>query len=398
MTSPYEKLTFYSSPPEIRGTLLVLEELSIVSGIVIAFWITYGTRYITSEWAWRLPFLLQLFPAVVLGTGIMFLPFSPRWLVSKGRTEEALETLSTLRQLSSDDARIQKEWYDIRAEHLFQKETTVLRYPNLQNGKIGTRIKLELLSWIDCFKRGCWRRTHVGMGLMLWQQHTGINAVIYYSPILFKTMGLNYSMQLIMSGVLNITQLIGVISSLWTMDRFGRRPLLILGSLLMTVSHAVIAILVGKYSDNWPAHRGAGWTSVAFLLIYMFIFGASWGPVPWALPAEIFPSSLRSKGVALSTCSNWLNNFIIGLMTPPLVQNTGFGAYIYFAACCLLSLVWTQIFVPETRGRTLEQMDYVFKDMVSEHEERRRQAIENDLFHGIDHDIRKRNRITSQQS
>ena len=191
-------------------------------------------------------------------------------------------------------------------------------------------------------------------------------------------MGLNYSLQLIMSGVLNVTQLVGVITSLWTMDRFGRRPLLLWGSFFMTLSHLIIAILVGKFSNNWPVHRTAGWVSVAFLLFYMLSFGASWGPVsplplmfafpcrdtvwkvaldakrlspharladrflppgfeprtltpnfeqvPWAMPSEIFPSSLRAKGVALATCSNWLNNFIIGLITPPLVINTGFGA------------------------------------------------------------------------
>jgi MFS family permease len=141
-------------------------------------------------------------------------------------------------------------------------------------------------------------------------------------------MGLDYSMQLIMSGVLNICQLIGVASSIWTMDSFGRRPILLGGSVMMFIAHLIIAILVGKFSSNWPAHRSEGWASVALLLIYMVSFGASWGPVPWAMPAEIFPSSLRAKGVALSTCSNWLNNFIIGLITPPLVENTGYGKHL----------------------------------------------------------------------
>lgn len=98
------------------------------------------------------------------------------------------------------------------------------------------------------------------------------------------------------------------------------------------------------------------------------------------MPSEIFPSSLRAKGVALATCSNWLNNFIIGLITPPLVQNTGFGAYTFFAVFCLLSLVWTFFFVPETRGRTLEAMDHVFNDTNSEQEEARRKAIEEELM------------------
>lgn len=122
-------------------------------------------------------------------------------------------------------------------------------------------------------------------------------------------MGLDHNMQLIMSGVLNVIQLIGVSSSLWTLDRFGRRKILLWGSVGMFISHFIIAILVGKFSSNWPAHKAEGWTSVVFLLFYMLAFGASWGPVPWAMPSEIFPSSLRAKGVSISTCSSkWFSS------------------------------------------------------------------------------------------
>lgn len=98
-------------------------------------------------------------------------------------------------------------------------------------------------------------------------------------------MGLDTSMQLIMSGVLNVIQLVGVTTSIWTMDVVGRRKLLIGGAALMALSHIIIAILVGLFSSDWPAHKAEGWTSVAFLLFYMFSFGATWGPIPWALPS-----------------------------------------------------------------------------------------------------------------
>ncbi|KAK4549124.1 hypothetical protein LTR36_007581 [Oleoguttula mirabilis] len=367
------------SPPEIRGTLLVLEEFSIVTGIVIAFWITYGTQYVASEWAWRLPFLLQIIPGLVLGVGITFLPFSPRWLAFKGRDQEALHSLAKLRSLPATDHRVQLEWFEIRSEAAFHKEITAEKHPHLQDGTNRSRFKLELAAWADLFKNGCWRRTHVGVGIMCWQQFIGINALIYYSPTLFQTMGLGHSMQLIMSGVLNICQLIGVSTSIWSMDVFGRRPLLLFGSTMMFLSHIIIAVLVGKFSYDWPGHRTEGWASVTMLLVYMISFGASWGPVPWALPSEIFPSSLRAKGVALSTCANWFANFVIGLATPPLVESTGYGAYVFFAVSCLLSLLWTWFFVPETKGRTLEQMDQVFNDMSSEAEEERRERIERDI-------------------
>ncbi|TEA16375.1 putative glucose transporter rco-3 [Colletotrichum sidae] len=334
------------SPPEIRGSLLVFEQLSIVFGIVVAFWITYSTKDIPNHWSWQLPFLLQILPGLLLGFGAIFLPYSPRWLASKGRETEALANLAKLRTLPDTDPRVRREWMEIIAESRFQTSVLAERHPGLV-GKPGmsSNLKLEVAAWSDCFKPGCWKRTQVGAGLML-----------------FQTMGLDHNMQLIMSGVLNCVQLIGVVPSLWTMDRWGRRWILLFGSLGMFICHTIIAALVGVYSHDWPSYPTQGWISVAFLLVYMWVFGFTWGPVPWSMPAEVFPSSLRAKGVAISTCSNWINNFIIGLVTPPLVQNTGYGAYIFFAVFCLLSLIWTWFCVPETMGKTLEQMDEVFGD------------------------------------
>jgi sugar porter (SP) family MFS transporter len=326
------------APPEIRGALLVLQEFSIVFGIVIAFWITYGTRYMSTEWSWRLPFLIQMIPGIILGIGIMFLPYSPRWLASKGHDQEALQVLSQLRRLPESDSRVFQEWCEIRAEAAFTKEVNVEKHPQFQENTRANRIKLEIAAWGDCFRHGCWRRTVVGVGIMFFQQfvsscisqlmrntltvsQVGINALIYYSPSLFKTLGQNYEMQLLLSGIINCTQLVGVVTSLWTMDRFGRRPLLLWGAALMFIAHLIIAVLVGKFGHAWTDYETEGWVAVGFLFFYMFSFGATWGPVPWAMPSEIFPSSLRAKGVALSTCSNWLNNFII-------------VSYIFHPVCC----------------------------------------------------------------
>lgn len=158
------------SPPEIRGTLLVLEELSIVFGIVVSFWITYGTQYINSDWSWQLPFLLQMVPGLFLGFGAIFLPFSPRWLASKGREQDALHNLARLRCLPPSDSKVQREWLEIITESKFQQGILAERHPTLVNGGTVEKLKLEVVAWGDCFKKGCWRRTHVGAGLMFFQQ------------------------------------------------------------------------------------------------------------------------------------------------------------------------------------------------------------------------------------
>lgn len=158
------------SPPEIRGTLLVPEELSIVVGIVISFWITYGTQYIDSHWSWQLPFALQIIPGLILGISTIFLPFSPRWLASKGREEEALVELAKLRRLPATDSKVQREWLDIITESRFQIASMAQRHPGLANDNTLNKLKLEVASWVDCVRPGCWRRTLVGAGLMFFQQ------------------------------------------------------------------------------------------------------------------------------------------------------------------------------------------------------------------------------------
>ena len=282
------------SPREVRGALLVLEELSIVTGIVVAFGISYASRSIAGEWAWRLPFLLQLAPGVLLGAGVWFLPPSPRWLVARRRDREALDVLTRLRGRDADDASVRKEWMEIRAEVELQRDLSVARHPHLQGPSLSSRLRLSLASYGDCFRRECRQQTHVAMGLMFFQQVVGINALvrppilgvarltlakIYYSPSLFETLGLDSEMQLVMSGALNIAQLLGVISSLWSMDRLGRRPLLLSGGLLMAVALLIISVLVGTYSHDWRSHQREGWVGAVLLLFYMISFGATWGPV-----------------------------------------------------------------------------------------------------------------------
>lgn len=166
------------APPEIRGTLLVLQELSIVTGIVIAFYITYATRHIQSMWSWRMPFLIQIIPAIVLVIGVPFLPFSPRWLAFKGRDDESLRTLAKIRQLPATDERVQQEWFEIRSEVAYQREKTEKMHPGMNRPGFAAQAKLQIKLYADCWKMPIYKRTQVAVGLMFFQQFVGINALI----------------------------------------------------------------------------------------------------------------------------------------------------------------------------------------------------------------------------
>ena len=145
-------------------------------------------------------------------------------------------------------------------------------------------------------------------------------------------------------------------------DKVGRRTLAIFGGFSMGVPYVIIAALYSLYSDKWPAHPAADWAAVAMAYVYILTYGVLYSPLGWALPAEVFPNAQRSKGVALSTATVWISNFIVGVATPPMISQAGFGTYVFFACFCFLSGVWAVLLVPETKGCTLEELDEVFGD------------------------------------
>ena len=314
------------------------------------------------EVSFRLPFGLQMVSATLVGLGINLFPYSPRWLAMVNREGEALASLAKLRCLPETDKRVQQELKGIIVESRFQQAVVKRRHPYSKG------LKLEVKSWLDLFSVKLWRRVIVGCGVMFFQQFSGINAFIYYAPTLFQTLGQDYEMSLRMSGVFNMLQLVAVSVCFFIIDNVGRRRLAIFGGMGGCISWTVMAALVGVYSKTWASHNDAGWAAVAMAFLFILMYGCTYAPLGWALPSEVFPSAMRSKGVALSTATNWMCNFIVGVITPPMLESWGFGTYIFYGGWCGLSVVWAYCFVRETKGLTLEQMDELFGDRIAREE------------------------------
>ncbi|KAL1692716.1 general substrate transporter [Schizophyllum commune] len=380
------------APPHIRGGLLALEELMIVFGIIIAYWFTFGTRYINSDISWRLPFGLQIVPGLILFAGLYFLPYSPRWLGMQGRDDECLRTIAQLRNLPVDDYRVQAEYISIITDNQVTQEAAARRHPALfpdasQKGEgvapkrsLLTDLKLEVVGWRDAFSKRYIKRTHVACGIAFFQQFLGINALIYYSPSLFTSLGLTLDTSLLMSGVMNVLQLVGCLPATLALDKLGRRTMLLWGAAICLAAHVIIASIVGAFYTNWPAHAAGGWAGVAFIFVYMLAFGGTWGPIAWAVPSEIYPTSIRAKGAAVGAAAIWFSNFLVGLITPPLNDAAPYGAFAFYAGMTFLGLIWTFLCVPETKGRSLEDMDAVFGDKAGSEEVQDRKRITQSLL------------------
>ncbi|KAJ7931540.1 hypothetical protein B0H13DRAFT_2247595 [Mycena leptocephala] len=324
------------SPPEVRGSLVALQQLAITFGIMISFWIDYGTNYIggtgagQKEAAWRIPLALQLVPAVILGIGIIFMPFSPRWLVNQGRNDEALQVLSYARGLP-----------EILTQYLFEK--VISQY---QNGTFMSDFKLGFFAYLSLLReRSLLYRVAVGTLTMFFQQWTGINAILYYAPAIFKSLGLTgNAISLLATG----TMFLATIPAVIYVDQLGRKPVLISGAFLMAFCHFLVAILTGLFHDSWSSHVAAGWVACAFVWIFAIGFGSIW------------PLSVRGKGVSIAASSNWMNNFIVGQVTPTMLKKLGFGTFVFFGMFSLMGGLFIWFFVPETKGVSLEEMEDLF--------------------------------------
>ncbi|KAL1741738.1 general substrate transporter [Schizophyllum fasciatum] len=347
------------SPPELRGSLMALEQFSIVLGCVLGFWTGFATRNMPGSRAWRLPLAAQLLPGALLAAGCMLLPPSPRLLVLRGAHGRAWASLCRLRGVI--------EFMEMRVEAALLQRTADEAAAPKGSGHILSGCG-GLFSGCGCgglfdgygalFGEKYRERTMVGIMAMFFQQWVGINALLYYGPTLVASIGLGGGdMTLIVSGGIGIAQFVAVLPAIAYIDRWG----------------------VKEFSADWDAHRGAAWLAVGAVYVFTIAYGVSIGPIGWVLPSEVFPLSVRSKGVALSTASVWVNNFLIGLITPALMDLSPAAAFALFASASFAAYVWATYRVPETAGVALEDVGAVFGDAGAREEAALRRRIEAEL-------------------
>lgn len=315
------------APARARGTLSGLFQLAISSGILVAYLVGLALK---GGGHWRLMFGLAAVPAVLLFIGTLFQPESPRWLVKKGREDEARGVLSSSRSPAELDAEIA----DIKRID---------------------RIARASLSDIFADKR-LYKLLLIGSGLALLQQICGINTIIYYAPTILTTIGYGTSAAIIANaGLGGLTVAVTLVMILFVVDRIGRRTPLILGAIGMAASMALLAILF--YAGNLSGGGATGWLAIVALAGFKTSYSLSWGGLVWIMLGEMFPLRARGPAMGVATFVNWTGNFLVGLLFPTLLGAGTGTVFVLFGSLCLLACLFAKLFIPETKGRSLEQLE-----------------------------------------
>jgi SP family galactose:H+ symporter-like MFS transporter len=322
-----------ASPARVRGTFVSLFQLAITVGILLAY-IVCAVLAASSAWRWMLG--LAALPGLFLAVGMLFMPESPRWLVKQGRRRDARAVLAQIDPHGDPDAALAQLERDLSAE-----------------GQ-GT--------WAELMRRSLRPALIVGIGLAVFQQVTGINAVIYYAPQIFRAAGFTSDLTSLAAttgiGTINV---LATFIAIWLVDRAGRKPLLIAGVFGMVATLAVLGLAFHADAAGTPA-GDLGLITVVCLAAYIVFFAFSLGPIVWLMISEIYPLRNRAQAMAVSTASNWGANFLVSLTFPILTNRVGSSAtFFLYAALGVVTLLFVIARVPETKGRTLEEIGTLWR-------------------------------------
>jgi len=313
-----------NAPPRTRGGLTTFNQLMVTIGIVVAYIVDWGLADVSNNWRWMLA--LGVVPGLALAVGMVFLPYSPRWLVQKNRSDEARDVL---RRTRGDDDDIDAELEEI--EEAARKEGAVR----------------------DLLSRSVKPILVVGIALALFQQFVGINTVIYYGPTILKATGLGDGGALQQSVFIGVTNVAFTIVAVLLLDKVGRRVLLLTGN----VAFFAALVVLGLYFAVTPIKQHAPWVALAALTLYIAGFAISLGPVFWLMISEIFPLHLRAPAMAVCTIGNWLANFVVSVSFLSLNNViTRQGTFWLYAGISVFAFAFFARRVPETKDRTLEQI------------------------------------------
>jgi len=312
------------SPPNVRGRLVSLNQLMITIGIVVSYLADYA---LAGSGAWRWMFGLAAIPALVLFIGLLFLPESPRWLMSRSLGDEARALLGKIRESGDVEAEI---------------------------AEIASSLSEQKGSWRELFNASLRPALIVGIGLAVFQQFTGINTVIYYAPTIFQFAGFKSAAAILATVGVGVVNVLLTILALRLLDRAGRRPLLLYGIVGMVISLGFLgfAFLSPSLSDF------VAWIAVISLAVYVACFAIGLGPVFWLMIAEIYPLKIRGRAMGVATVANWGSNLLVALTFLSLLHALGRAwTFWLYALVGVLSWIFVYWMVPETKGRTLEEIE-----------------------------------------
>ncbi|KAF8068087.1 general substrate transporter [Lyophyllum atratum] len=336
------------SPKEVRGRITGLFQIMVAIGVMISYFINFGiSEHIASgPNIWRIPFGFQLVPAGIMLFGLLTVKESPRWLASVGRVDEALRNLAYLRKEPEDSVDVAHEMAEIEAQI---EEERVAR--------AGLGIKEAFLG------KGNFIRFVIAFVIFLLQQWGGQNSVGYYAPQIFNSIGYTGTQNsLLASGIYGIVKVVATaIFVFFMVESLGRRLSLIISSIGMGTLFFLIGAILKTHppvaqADPPPASKAMA----ALLYIYVCFYSMGWGPLPWVYVSDIFPTRTRHYGLATASASQWLWNFVVSKVTPDMITNLGWKIFIMFGTVNIGAMGTFAFFIPETKGRSLEDMDIIF--------------------------------------
>ena len=331
------------SPPKVRGGLVSFNQLAVTTGILVAYIVDFLLKGLDDNWRWMLG--LAAIPGAALAVGMLTVPQTPRWLVEHGHEDRAHGVLDRLRS-DDPDADVDDELDDIRKASEEERGTRVADL-------LKPRIRPLLI---------------IGIGLAIFQQFVGINTVIYYAPTILSDTGLSKSSSITQTVFVGITNVVFTVVAVLLLDRLGRRKLLLIGTVGLILSLA----LLGVYFMSGTLQQQAGYVALVALLVYIASFAIGLGPVFWLMISEIYPTGIKSKAMSVSTIANWGANFLVAATFLSLATAiTRQGTFFLYTGIAILAFIFFAARVPETKDRTLEDIQ---RDLTSEEEPEPRQA------------------------
>ncbi len=318
------------SPANIRGRLVSFNQFAIIFGMLVVYFVNWGIASGQSlEWindlGWRYMFISESIPAALFGIFLLLVPETPRFLVLSNRDEKAQ---SVLRKLYADRGTSQTIFQEIKQS---VGQTT-------SRAKLFTYGKIVII---------------IGILLSVFQQFVGINVALYYAPRIFESMGAAKDASMLQTIIMGFVNVLFTVVAILTVDKWGRKPLLITGSIGMAVGMLAISVL--------SFNNIIGISTLVFIIIYTASFMMSWGPICWVLISEIFPNKIRGQAVAVAVAFQWFANYLISSTYPAMMEFSGGMTYGFYGLMAILSALFVWKMVPETKGKSLEEMDKLWR-------------------------------------